>query len=344
MHNLSPIKQSQRKNLYFDLDLQTKNKTYRTVCFSPEKHANCKSKFESSSPIKLTRFQIKRNQRNNEDEIMINKRSRIDDATDNEVDFDIQTLRPVENQYTSTIIDVASVLDGSSASVVNVTGRISFQGFQETILKNGKTLRKQEAVFTDNSASVRAVLWENDIDRMKSGSHYTISRAVVKEYEGNKYLTMNKKSEIKESTATVDLEDQVNLQGNLQFVECPAEGVESINNFLSCNRCHVKVATVAGKKVVKCSECGLGQLKDKCKQRFTAKVLFKDDKNEAVSLLLFDDKLKQLVQIYEQQNNVESVNCTTLDDDTWMEILLTVNARIYFNQKRNVVSVTAKDN
>jgi hypothetical protein len=274
---------------------------------------------------------------------MINKRSKIEDPPENEIDFDIESVKPAENQYTSAITNIASIVDGSSYSIVNVNGRISFQGFQETILKNGKTLRKQEGVFTDNSASVRVVLWENDIDKIKSGCHYKISRAVVKQYEGNKYITINRKSDIKQSTVTVQLEDQVNLGGNLQFVECPAEGVDAINKFLSCNRCHVKLVTVADKKIVKCSECGLAQLKEKCRQRFTAKALFKNDKDEAISLLLFDDKLKQLVQIYEQQNNMQAINCSTLDDDTWMEILLTVNAKVFFNQKRNVVSVTTKD-
>jgi hypothetical protein len=274
---------------------------------------------------------------------MINKRSKIEDPPENEIDFDIESGKPAENQYTSAITNIASIVDGSSYSIVNVNGRISFQGFQETILKNGKTLRKQEGVFTDNSASVRVVLWENDIDKIKSGCHYKISRAVVKQYEGNKYITINRKSDIKQSTVTVQLEDQVNLGGNLQFVECPVEGVDAINKFLSCNRCHVKLVTVADKKIVKCSECGLAQLKEKCRQRFTAKALFKNDKDEAISLLLFDDKLKQLVQIYEQQNNMQAINCSTLDDDTWMEILLTVNAKVFFNQKRNVVSVTTKD-
>ncbi len=100
-------------------------------------------------------------------------------------------------------------------------------------------MRKQ-GVFTDNSASVRVVLWENDIDKIKSGCYYKISRAVVKQYEGNKYIT--------QSTVTVQLEDQVNLGGNLQFVECPVESVDAINKFLSCNRCHVKLVTVADKK------------------------------------------------------------------------------------------------
>lgn len=142
---------------------------------------------------------------------MINWRTKIEDPPENEIDFDIESVKPAGNQYTSAITDIASIVDGSFASIVNVNGRMSFQGFQETILKNGKTLRKQEAVLTDNSASVRAVLWQSDIEKIQSGSHYTISRAVVKEYEGNKYLTMNRKSEIKQSTVTVQLEDQVNL-------------------------------------------------------------------------------------------------------------------------------------
>ena len=158
MHNLSPIKQSQCKNLYFDLELQTKHCSYRTVCFSPEKHPNFKSKFKSSSPIKLTRFQLKRNQRNNDDEIMINKRSRVEDPTDSEVDFDIQRLRPVNDQVTTAIIDVASIVDGSSdLSMLGV--EYHSKGSRRLLLRMGKTLRKQEAIFTDNSASVCAVLW-----------------------------------------------------------------------------------------------------------------------------------------------------------------------------------------
>ena len=182
--------------------------------------------------------------------------------TDYEVDFDIQWLPPINDQVSSAIIHAASIVDGSFDVIVIVRGRVTFQGFEETIPQNGKTFRKQEAIFTDNTASVRIVLWEGNIKKIQSGSH-TISRAVVKEYEGSKYLPMHRKSKLKESTHTVQLKAEVNLQGNLQFVKCPAEGVESINKFLSCNRCHVKVAIVSGKVVVKCSECNLGQLKDK---------------------------------------------------------------------------------
>ena len=77
LHNLSPIKKSQKNNMYFDMTLQTKNGTYRSVCFSPEKHSGFSSKYESSSPVKISRFQRKRNQSSNQDEIHINKQTFI---------------------------------------------------------------------------------------------------------------------------------------------------------------------------------------------------------------------------------------------------------------------------
>ena len=119
------------------------------------------------------------------------------------------------------------------------------------------------------------------------------------------YVTLNRRSIIKEAAATVDRGDQVNLQINLKSVACPAEGVDSINRFLSCSRCQVKLAPIAGKNIVKCSKCGLAQMKNKCKQRFLASVLFKDN-------------------------------------DLLMEVLLTVDANVFYNSKRNAVSIPRK--
>ena len=51
--------------------------SYRAVCFSPEKHQQCKTTCESSSPIKLTKYQLKRNTFTEQDEIHINKRTRL---------------------------------------------------------------------------------------------------------------------------------------------------------------------------------------------------------------------------------------------------------------------------
>ncbi|KAK2562282.1 hypothetical protein P5673_014552 [Acropora cervicornis] len=69
LHNLSPIKTSQNKNQYFVLDFQTNS----TV--SPEKHAALKRKFECSSPVKVNKYNLKKNDKTGEEELIWNKRT-----------------------------------------------------------------------------------------------------------------------------------------------------------------------------------------------------------------------------------------------------------------------------
>ena len=62
-----------------------------------------------------------------------------------------------------------------------------------------------------------------------------------------------------------------------------------------------------------------------------------------ISLLLFEDKLKQLYHIYTSQvagGSTESFE--SLDDDSIIEFLLTVEATVCYNTKKNVVSVDKK--
>ena len=86
----------------------------------------------------------------------------------------------------------------------------------------------------------------------------------------------------------------------------------------------------------------MAQLKSKCIQRLMANVMF-GKADSTVSLLLFDDKLKQIHNIYKRQTNTEET-FDNLDDDTLMEFLLTVEASLFYNAKNNVLSVTDKYN
>ena len=338
LHNLSPIKKSQRDNLYFDMTLQTEDTTYRSVCFSPEKHTQFLTRYESSSPVKLSKFQLKRNTRTNEDKVHINKRSKVDDTEESDVSFDIKVLRPTE-KCKPGITTVCDVLQEDTNSVVNVCGRITLQGPIQTIMSKGKALRKQEAVLTDNSATIRLVLWENDISKVSSESTYDISKVVLKEYEKAKYLTLNKSSTIKISQKSISRLDTPSTEvlPNTQCVTFPANGVLSLQRFSSCLRCQSKLVPNASKKTVKCTKCGLGQLQASCQQRLLANVLFQKGASSN-SLLLFDDKLKQLFKIYQEQTN-NTQTFETLDDDDMMEFLLTVAAKVFYNGKKNVVAI-----
>ena len=335
MHGLSEIKTSQRNNPYFNLKLQAQDKTYRTMCFSPEKHGKCKANFESSSPVKITKFQIKRNNGTKEDEIHMNTRTRLEDPEEKVV-FDIQKQQ--NENVVETMSTVSFILQCETNTVVSTSGRITFQGPEETLQTKGKTLRKQEAILTDNTGTMRLVLWESDIEKVKSGCSYELKKLPVRRFQENKYITLNMRSTINSTDEVIERTDDVVEECELNSVDCPAEGVQSLKRYLSCNKCHTKIVPMTGKNIVKCSECGLVQLKTKCKERLFATVLFMKATTK-ITLVLFDDKLKKLCSIHEEQSGT-SVDFAALTDDDIMEMILTVQAKIFYNAKQNVLSIT----
>ena len=91
------------------------------------------------------------------------------------------------------------------------------------------------------------------------------------------------------------------------------------------------------KKIIKCSECGLTQLKSKCSSKIIASILIKTDK-DTMSLNIFDNIIEELYTLYKEQDGDINKLFTELTDDV-TEILLTVNATVIFNDKKNASTV-----
>ncbi|PFX32371.1 hypothetical protein AWC38_SpisGene2789 [Stylophora pistillata] len=101
-----------------------------------------------------------------------------------------------------------------------------------------------------------------------------------------------------------------------------------------------KVVPVEQSKIVKCSECGLAQLKTKFPSRFFTTAEFSLDADENITLMLFEEKLESLYELYKTQNDVPAT-FYDLSDGEIVEMILTVNATIVYNDKLNVAAVTA---
>jgi predicted polyphosphate/ATP-dependent NAD kinase len=85
----------------------------------------------------------------------------------------------------------------------------------------------------------------------------------LKTYQDVKYATLNAKSSVEIADAIIDREDEIAVEFNLHSVFCPADGVKSVNEYLSCYKYPAIIVHIPGKKLIKCSECGLGQLRSK---------------------------------------------------------------------------------
>ena len=333
------MKLSRSNNDYFDVTLQTKDKTLRGISFSPEKMKIMKSRYESSSPIKLTSYAIKRNRYTDEDEVHINKRTKITDPATTELDFDIKQVKSDEDLATLTTVNDI-IEHNTKSSKVNISGRVSFDASPETIQANGKTLQKLETVLTDETGSIRLVLWEKDIDRVQNGLTYKITQALVKNFNSNKYITLNRQSLIAEAQITIQRSDEQLLDNQLNTVSCPVDGVEKVTTYLSCRKCSAAFPLNVEKRILHCANCGCAQLKDKCTKRTIAKALFLTS-GEQVSLTIFDDKLVTLHNIYNPEAKVQ--DSSTFDEENITELLLSVEATIFYNKKMNVTSIKQKD-
>lgn len=53
---------------------------------------------------------------------------------------------------------------------------------------------------TDNSVTIRLVLWENDITKVTTDSSYKLRKVMVRVYDEEKYLTLNKQAIINQIT------------------------------------------------------------------------------------------------------------------------------------------------
>ena len=305
------------------------------MCFSPEKHAALKRKFECSSPVKVNKYNLKKNDKTGEEELIWNKRTKIEEPQESEMEFDLQPIKAetVEAKDSSA----EEILGEQIKTLVNIAGRVTLNGPTETVKVKGKTLKKQEALFTDNTGSVRLVLWEQDTTKMQSGQCYSMTNVAVKDYNGTNYLTLTKHTKVNAAELQVDRQDVAVDNGKQIQVAFPPEGINYVQQYLSCNKCHAKVMD-SPKKIIKCSECGLTQLKSKCSSKIIASILTKTDK-DTMSLNIFDNIIEELYTLYKEQDGDIDKLFTELTDDDVTEILLTVNATVIFNDKKNASTV-----
>ena len=72
------------------------------------------------------------------------------------MDFDVQKIEEETVEAIDSSVEEIQVKQNNT--LVHIAGRVLFNGTPETVDVRGKTLTKQEAMFTDNSGSLRLVL------------------------------------------------------------------------------------------------------------------------------------------------------------------------------------------
>ena len=302
------------------MKIQMRKRTYRAVCFDSDLHDQFNAKYESSSPIKLANIQMKVNPRTSLEEILINQRSKVFDPYDEEVDFDIDPN--ITDIYQGVQVSIQEINDLKPGTLLDISGRITLHGKPDLVNIRGKEVQMQEAVITDNSGTIR----KKDKSKIQSHHTYYLKKAIIKDFNNKNYLTLNKQTEIDETQQTVEKLDENVSNSVVNFTMCcPPEGVQSVHRYVLCNKCR-KYLVNNSRKVVKCSGCGLSQLKSNCKPGIQVTAFFSTNDGSNVSVILKENIIEKLFKIYKTQTgDLQRAEFQDLSDDDIIEIILSVS-------------------
>lgn len=109
VHNVSPTKKSKIRSFpYFTFSLQVSDNTIRrAVCYDNEKRPIFKAYEESRQPAILTNVTQKRSLLDpSQDDVIVSKRSRIQDASNTDIDFKYLENSEIHDSNTVTLIGV----------------------------------------------------------------------------------------------------------------------------------------------------------------------------------------------------------------------------------------------
>lgn len=175
--------------------------------------------------IEIANCEIKPSRRVEKMEILLKSDSRISESMKEisvaDIDFEDDTPEEIE-------LDALQ----SKFECVKVTVRVKIHRSSDAeTVRTGK--QKQEIVVADQKSTAKVTLWEDRIGSLTEGQLYCLQGFVVKEFGGEKYLSMGSESKI-EAIPDIEFVKISNTEKTIQDVAIMA--VAQLNCYKACLR------------------------------------------------------------------------------------------------------------
>ncbi|XP_069129275.1 uncharacterized protein [Argopecten irradians] len=266
LHNVTPVKRSAKNNLYFNAYLQCHDTTRRVVSFDAEKQDMMCKAAKATSPVKLTNVSIVPSKSTDENDIQMNKRSRLE----------ILTEPPFKKRKTET------------------------PGTSDTKKKVEDVVHPLEMLFqvADNTGDIKLNAWGDHVDALCINKSYKISRCSTRMYE-DVYLTTTPQTDISSITEVEAIENAqtkskaLSNEGTISQV--------SITKAIKCFSCRALIQKSAiGKVFTTCTSCRMKMLSSKLTSSFTCKLNLLTDDNITLKLTCFSNMLTDFLNHHEK--------------------------------------------
>lgn len=187
VHNVSPVKISDKKKQWFECTLQTTQGNIRAVCFEPTQSdvARFKEAAESKSPVKVTNTRLGNKRPGYPQDIIIPKKAMVEKLTPS---ADFQHQKVASQMIATTIGNLQNLKQGQLITLkgyVNCMTPIK----QVTQRATQSQVYVKECQLTDTTGSMKLVLWGKFTTQVQDDQTYEFKNLRIKSDDSKVYLS-----------------------------------------------------------------------------------------------------------------------------------------------------------
>ena len=160
IESVSPLKRSKTGSVeYFNLKLQSASGTQQAVCFSRSKRSFFDDKARTKTALKIERYNTAKDGQT----IFINDMTKLSSPPTSEYNFQFT------ESHNTNYLTLQSMLDNAlDMDMVDVTAKLLHKD-NETQTVGASKLKKANCHIADQTASIKLILWENNIEEVDAG-------------------------------------------------------------------------------------------------------------------------------------------------------------------------------
>lgn len=300
MHNVSPVKVSDKNKKWFECTFQTPQRTIRGVCFNPS-DSDVK-KFQdaatSKSPIKVPNARLGNKRPGYPQDIIIPNKARIEQ---------IDPLPGFQHQAmdTETKCSIGNLNNLKTGQLISITAYVNcLTSIKEVTQKSTKQqVSVRECMLTDSTGSVKLVLWGTFTSKVANGNTYHFTNIRIKSNDSKFHLSTTQAGcIISPSTPLTNIQPPNELPNSSITEHVKVDYLTRLSFYHVCLSCKKKIVLPEQQKLVECDSCHITMNKNKCPKSFYAKLNVTNTKEIQFNLVFFDDTVRKLVDIYNNIN------------------------------------------
>ena len=280
-------------------------KSLRMVSFDPKLRRKLNESLESSSSVAMKECQLKRAAYGDTLEILAGSRGCKVETSERHFELP-STSGSVDGDSKGTQqVSIEDVNDIALMQLVSVCVKVLFVGEPEKVEPKNtwRVLTKQECIIGDESATIRIVLWQSNVGRLKKDGSYRIVNVTVRVYQGVKYLSVSESSAIEEIDDigdVADIESNEELTTAAKVIKGYIHAVVSCNHYPSCFNCNAKLTCESDGDeydIIECVKCQSKMVRGRCKEGTIGRVIVESsEKAYTYRLTVFEDVIKAIVK------------------------------------------------